>query len=74
MRFFLIGALLASSLAFAQQRVKEIKEGDWEPDIVSGSLTAPDVTQIDATKRPPHESLLRIRTDFKDKVRKSAPM
>ena len=73
MRALALAVLLASTFAFAQQKKPLVlDESQWGDDVVEGTTQGPDMKLIESgPKRPHNESLIRTRTDFRDKVLRS---
>lgn len=76
-KLLLVPALLWSPLALAQEegegnvRYARTTEINFEGDTIEGDLTKPDGEYVEARKRVKHSNLIRIRTEFKDKVMQS---
>jgi hypothetical protein len=62
--------LLGSSLALAQspQKVKEFKEDEWGDTYVDGKLDGPDLPMVTVVRPGKHDSLLKVRENFRAEV------
>jgi hypothetical protein len=77
---FLLAVLLLPLAAGAQEkkapetRVEYEKKTviNFDDDTIQGDLTRPDGEYVEARKRVNHSNLIKIREDWKDKVRQSA--
>ena len=78
MRFLLAAALVVSSVSFAQTSpgAKEKRQPKSEirfdtEDEVFGKTQGPDGSMIEGDSRPVFNKMIRIRTDFADKLKAS---
>jgi hypothetical protein len=83
MRPLIIIALVASSLALAQNKrggggaagdnvsYKKTTEYSFDDDTIEGDLTKPDGEYVEARSKVKHSNLIKIREEFKDKVMQS---
>lgn len=69
MRTLLAIAVFSFSLSAWAQRVTVM---DLEGDLIEGASDRPDVEPITATPERPHESLIRVRQDFRAEAMQSA--
>lgn len=73
----LVASLLLSSFAFAQTspepapKPSKVQKIEFEPDEIAGGIVGP--TGLVVVEPPPRKfnSLIRMRTDFNDKLRES---
>ena len=79
-RLLLLSALMALPLAALGQEKKPEPKIEYEKktiinfddDTIQGDLTRPDGEYVEARKRVSHSNLIRIREDWRDKVKQSA--
>jgi hypothetical protein len=77
---FLLAALALPLAVHAQEkkppetRVEYEKKTviNFDDDTIQGDLTRPDGEYVEARKRVNHSNLIKIREDWKDKVKQSA--
>jgi hypothetical protein len=77
---FLLTVLLVPIATFAQEkkpaepRVEYEKKTviNFDDDTIQGDLTRPDGEYVEARKRVNHSNLIKIREDWKDKVKQAA--
>jgi len=77
---FLLTALLVPLATLAQEkkppepRVEYEKKTviNFDDDTIQGDLTRPDGEYVEARKRVNHSNLIKIREDWKDKVKQAA--
>jgi hypothetical protein len=79
-KWFLLSGLLVPLATFAQEkkppepRVEYEKKTviNFDDDTIQGDLTRPDGEYVEARKRVNHSNLIKIREDWKDKVKQAA--
>ena len=70
---FVCTTVFVSTSLFAQeQNSEEVTEYDFEEDVIDGSVKSPEDAIFDRIKPSTLESLIKIRTDFKAEIIKSA--
>ena len=77
---FLLAALLVPMAALAQEKKQPEPRVEYEKktvinfddDTIQGDLTRPDGEYVEARKRVNHSNLIKIREDWKDKVKQAA--
>jgi ethanolamine utilization protein EutP (predicted NTPase) len=65
------GAALAQDKGESNVKYEKTTTINFEDDTIEGDLTRPDGEYVDAIKRVKHSNLIRIRTEFRDKVMQS---
>ena len=71
--FIICASLLSVGSLFAQApNGEEVTEYDFEEDVIDGSVKSPEDAIFDRIKPSTLESLIKIRTDFKAEIIKSA--
>jgi hypothetical protein len=79
-KLFLLTALLVPIAGFAQEKKQPEPRVEYEKktvinfddDTIQGDLTRPDGEYVEARKRVNHSNLIKIREDWKDKVKQAA--
>jgi len=78
---WLLAALLLPLAAGAQEKKGESRERieyekktviNFDDDTIQGDLTRPDGEYVEARKRVNHSNLIKIREEWKDKVKQAA--
>jgi hypothetical protein len=77
---FLLTALIVPIAALAQEKKQPEPRVEYEKktvinfddDTIQGDLTRPDGEYVEARKRVNHSNLIKIREDWKDKVKQAA--
>jgi len=78
---WLLAALLLPLAAGAQEKKGETRERieyekktviNFDDDTIQGDLTRPDGEYVEARKKVNHSNLIKIREEWKDKVRQAA--
>jgi hypothetical protein len=79
---FLLAALLVPLAANAQEKKQQQPQPrveyekktviNFDDDTIQGDLTRPDGEYVEARKRVNHSNLIKIREDWKEKVKQSA--
>jgi len=78
---WLLAALLLPLAAGAQEKKGESRERieyekktviNFDDDTIQGDLTRPDGEYVEARKKVNHSNLIKIREEWKDKVRQAA--
>jgi hypothetical protein len=77
---FLLTALLVPIAPLAQEKKQAEPRVEYEKktvinfddDTIQGDLTRPDGEYVEARKRVNHSNLIKIREDWKDKVKQAA--
>jgi hypothetical protein len=77
---FLLTALLVPIAGLAQEKKQPEPRVEYEKktvinfddDTIQGDLTRPDGEYVEARKRVNHSNLIKIREDWKDKVKQAA--
>ena len=78
MRLLLVAALLIlPTVAFAQadtpqQIIPQRTVLDFDGDLVEATLDSPDLGMIETVKRHRHQSLIKVRESFDDRLLQSA--
>jgi hypothetical protein len=79
-KLFLLTALLVPIAGLAQEKKQPEPRVEYEKktvinfddDTIQGDLTRPDGEYVEARKRVNHSNLIKIREDWKDKVKQAA--
>jgi hypothetical protein len=79
-KLFLLTALLVPLAANAQEKKQPEPRVEYEKktvinfddDTIQGDLTRPDGEYVEARKRVNHSNLIKIREDWRDKVKQAA--
>lgn len=78
---WLLAALLLPLAAGAQERKGETREKieyekktviNFDDDTIQGDLTRPDGEYVEARKKVNHSNLIKIREEWRDKVKQAA--
>ncbi|MBI5071022.1 MAG: adventurous gliding motility protein CglF [Deltaproteobacteria bacterium] len=78
---WLLAALLLPLAAGAQEKKGEARERieyekktviNFDDDTIQGDLTRPDGEYVEARKKVNHSNLIKIREEWKDKVKQAA--
>jgi len=78
-RLFLLAAILGPLAASGQEKKPEPRIEyekktviNFDDDTIQGDLTRPDGEYVEARKRVTHSNLIKIREDWRDKVKQAA--
>lgn len=72
MRLVLVGSLLVASFASAQtQPTPKPQKIEFGDDLIEGGREVPLGAIYEVVKRPGFDSLIKVRTNFNDKLRES---
>lgn len=78
---WLLAALLLPLAAGAQEKTADARERieyekktviNFDDDTIQGDLTRPDGEYVEARKKVNHSNLIKIREEWKDKVKQAA--
>ena len=67
-----IGLLLAMGAASAQDKRKDVREFNFDEDVLTVEFLKPDLEFVGLVKQEQMSSLIEIRKDFVDEIVKSA--
>ncbi|HTT70478.1 MAG TPA: adventurous gliding motility protein CglF [Anaeromyxobacteraceae bacterium] len=78
-RLFLLAVILGPLAASGQEKKPEPRIEyekktviNFDDDTIQGDLTRPDGEYVEARKRVTHSNLIKIREDWRDKVKQAA--
>ena len=78
-RILLLAVLLGPPAALGQEKKPEPRIEyekktviNFDDDTIQGDLTRPDGEYVEARKRVTHSNLIKIREDWRDKVKQAA--
>jgi len=78
-RLFLLAVMVAPLVALGEDpkpepRIEYEKKTiiNFDDDTIQGDLTRPDGEYVEARKRVTHSNLIKIREDWRDKVKQAA--